>query len=245
MRDRLQIETDEPLERVPSSTTNDGDLDILHRCGRPLEKLKLELLIRWLYDVEEPRGKYITSSFAQRAVLHAFFGHDAQSRDKVAIKHQQVNNSDSKDRVQAGNKTILYDTFPGSAKLTFTRTSDIPKLGSHHMIEHDLPFKEDSATSNSADIKPSPEISLVLTPRNEERGPQNSLGEMIMMRQNPAGSGKCNTGNITGVPASCSVEATCFSTDAPKSISFNKAGTSKYVSRDRERIPLADIRRRL
>ena len=202
VRDRLQIETDEMPEKPPSLTTNDGDLNIQQRCGRSLEalrrKAKFEVLIRWLYDVEEPRGKYITSSFVQRAVLHAFFGHDIQSRDKVAIDHRQSDDSGSEDRVQAGDKTAPCDSFPELARSTPTGTSDTP----HSVI---------SISSTIADFKPSTEMSVVLSPRNEESGSQKSLAEMITMLRNSTESGTCNPGNNSSVSASCSVEATCSS----------------------------------
>lgn len=61
VRDRLQIETDTPLESAPPLITEDSDLDVQHRDRSAFEDsrrtAKLGFFIRWLYDIKEPRGR--------------------------------------------------------------------------------------------------------------------------------------------------------------------------------------------
>ena len=97
IREKLQIETDAPPETAPSFVTESSDFDIENRYGRTFEAssqgLKTELFIRWLYDTREPRGRYITASFIQRALFHAFFGHTMSTRDSVASQRKYIDDS--------------------------------------------------------------------------------------------------------------------------------------------------------
>ena len=92
VRNRLQIETDTPSENAPPLISDKNDLLVQHRCGRAFgalrRQVKLDLFIRWLYDVEEPRDKYIPLSFVQRAIFQAFFDHKVRPTDESVTKHR-------------------------------------------------------------------------------------------------------------------------------------------------------------
>ena len=168
VRERLQIETDIPLEKAPSLITEDQDLEVQNRLGHydvdyP-QKAKLELFVRWLYDVEEPRGKYITPSFVRRAMFHAFFGHNMRSRDKVTIVHEQ-------------NETnALPVLFPSK---THSNPWRAPELGDHHVVNRHPSSQQGSADQNFTTFAHvnSPSDCIGTSPRGEERGFQKTRAD--------------------------------------------------------------------
>ncbi len=208
VRKRLQIETDTPPETAPSLVTNDSDLDVQYRCGRPFEgsrrKVELGLFIRWLYDTSEPRGRYITQSFVQRAIFHAFFDRDMRRGDEGVIELQQVDDPSSKYGViEAESKTASQGALSaGFGRHIHTEPSE---LVDHDSIEHYQSSDQDSGIPISAapaDLKPSPELSDILSPRDEEAGSQKSLAEIIMKLQEPTGFGACRSQRCSDVPTS-------------------------------------------
>ncbi len=208
VRKRLQVETDTPPETAPSLVTDDSDLDIQYRYRRPFEgsrrKVELGLFIRWLYDTSEPRGRYITQSFVQRAIFQAFFGRDMRRGDEGVIELQQVDDPSSKYGViEAENETASQ----GNLSAGFGRHvhKEASELVDHGGIEHHQSSYQESGIPISAapaDIKPSPDISDILSPRDEEAGSQQSLAEIIMKLQEPTGFGACRSQRCSDVPTS-------------------------------------------
>ena len=174
IRERLQIETDAPPEMAPSLVTESSDFEVENRCGRAFDasshNLQRELFIRWLYDTREPRGKYITASFVQRAIFHAFFGHTIPCRDSVASSRKHTNDSiPEHEIIGAEAETVSSDVLSvdlGKA----SKLKDHPCSG--------------QGTSNTIlatrfDVKPSPGFTEILSPRGGETGFQRSLDEII------------------------------------------------------------------
>ncbi|KAL6712964.1 hypothetical protein ACLMJK_009519 [Lecanora helva] len=64
-----------------SFTSETQTLDLQHRYGRPYEdslrQAKANLFTSFLYDIQEPRGNYITPLFVHRSTFQAFFGDES------------------------------------------------------------------------------------------------------------------------------------------------------------------------
>ena len=87
----------------PVLTTDDCNQDLQHRCGRPFENsqelAKESIYLRSLYEINESRGKYITSFFVKRDTFQAFLGYEA-----IHIE-PQCNPSPLRECFQASNDT--------------------------------------------------------------------------------------------------------------------------------------------
>ncbi len=196
-RDRLQIETDNPLETPPSLTTETSVLDFHNR--RSFEEdsrrnAKREFFIRWLYDIEEPRGRYISHFFVQRAMFQAFFGSPRRKKD------QQLETSDRNPALEdheAESRTVNDALFTQSAKYAHIDNSIVlkPRI---HGIRDNKPSSEQIMDLENVDV--SPRLSDILSPRNEETGSQKSLAEIMFGE--PIQRGICNPWEYNSVAAS-------------------------------------------
>lgn len=202
VRKRLQIETDMPLEKAPSLIMDDQDVEVQNRLGHydvdyP-QKGKLELFVRWLYNVEEPRGKYITPSFIRKAMFHAFFGLGMRSRDKLIIGDEQ-----NETKTQTTSQDVLPVPFPSS---THRNPCKAPELGDHHIIHNHQSSHQGSADpsfATFAHVNPPSGCTDTSSPRGEERGPQKTMTDMIMILQELERLRTCNS-------QQCSDTSTCY-----------------------------------
>lgn len=188
IRDQFQIGTNSPSKKTSPLVINDSDINIQHRCGRPFDDLRREtkpnLFVRWLYDIEQPRSKYITSFFIQKAMFQVFFGDSIGPRSGKTIEHDIYNHGHSscKERYNE-TESNKEDDFPAEFH---KETLNVLEIKDHSIVEYQSSLEQTAGTpifANLADISPPPNLLDILNLRNEETASQPSLTEMIMMLQ--------------------------------------------------------------
>lgn len=71
---------------VPPLTTDQTDLDLQRRYGRPFKDAQQDAragpFTKYVYGIDEPNGRYITSLFVLRSTFQAFFGDDRSNEQE-------------------------------------------------------------------------------------------------------------------------------------------------------------------
>lgn len=124
-------------------------------------------------------------------MFQAFFGDGVRARDEASAEKRQIDYSNmelEQGDKEVGSKTTSKDAFTAGFEYTHTGTSDFAQLRNHGMSEYQQSSKHTSGNpvfATPPDIDQPSNLSDILTPRNETRGSQKSLAEMILMLRGP------------------------------------------------------------